>query len=512
MRSPLPGLALLALLGLPAPLGAGEDCPALLGEAGQPSDLDGCLLEELLARADLRYHLSACVRRALEVELPPPARLDFRLALHTGGGVGRLELVTDPDQAGLLGRCALRVLGARLHGGRVGRPALLEGWLRLPPEEPARFAFGLSGSARTAPPPPAPLAGGFEASPDGPLVSCELGAGRLVVRLGGGGEAPDPVEPGAVEPRVLACLDPARPARGSPAGRPPRSEACLEGLLRAPEPGLRAAAAEALARARRWRARRAVERCLLDSLRPTGADAPLRAPADEPDALAAVRLLEAALALYRQPDPAALEALAAHPSALVRQRLLERSLPRWRGDAGAALRMLSRAPEPLLRARAQQLGCLRGEMESLRAFREDLGHPAPGVRAQAVLLARACARRSAPEVLRAALREPVRPVAMLLLQAAPAGAQEEVRRLAPAALEDACPAARFLAQRLLSRLAAPPREPVLAALERERDPLLRAGLEALLRPFPERPPPPVAQLWLQAVPGLKALPSGVRFE
>jgi len=314
-----------------------------------------------------------------------------------------------------------------------------------------------------------------------------------------------------------------------------RPEVCLEELLRAPRLELRAAAAEELARRRSWRSRRAIERSLLASLQPPGAPGagaeratpaaqaeparPLAAPADERAALAALRLLESALALYRQPEPEVLEALAAHPSAAVRGRLLAGALERWRGEAGGALRSLSRAPEPLLRARAQQLGCLRGEPQSLHAFREDLSHPEPAVRAQAVLLARACARRSAPEVLSAAAREPAGPVALLLLQAAPmeAEAEAEVRRLAPAALSATCPATRFLAAHLLARLAAPPREPVLAALERERDPVLRQGLEALLREPAGRPPAPTAQVWLQdgsdADPsGARALPSEGHFE
>jgi len=132
MRSGLLALAVLCGPALGGAAAAGESCPALLGEAGEPSDLDGCALEELVTRADLRSHLSACVRRALEVDLPPPARLEFRLALHPGGGAERLELVGGGG-AGLLGRCTLRVLGTRFVGGRDGRPALIEGWLRLAP-------------------------------------------------------------------------------------------------------------------------------------------------------------------------------------------------------------------------------------------------------------------------------------------------------------------------------------------------------------------------------------------
>jgi hypothetical protein len=481
-------------------------CPRLLAADGQPSDLDACALSVLLDEAALRRHLSACVRRALEVSFPPPARLDFALELYPGGAARGIDLRGDPDQAGLLGRCARRVLGQRFQGTAVGRPAALEGSLRLASGQPERFSLALGAAVSSPPPPAADLEGAFEQTPAGLVASCALPGFRLVLRLGGGPAEPPPsVEPeDDRDPRVAACLQAAETPVRTRGRAAPRPVACLEALLGDADLATRAAAASALAGERRWGSRRKIERSLLGALRgpngPAGEPPALVAPADERAGLALVGMLEALLDLYRQPSPEVPAALAAHPSSRVRRRLVERVLRRWRGDASLAVARLLTSPEADIRVRAEQLGCLRGDWQSLAAFRRDLVHPEAEVRARAVLLARACAQRSASWLVEAAAREPEVALAMLMLRAAPVGLEAELAPRLAGGLLHPCPAARFLAAGLLGRLERPPAALLGEALRRERDPWLRAWLEGL-RAGQEHAPGEIIQLWLQPGPG-----------
>jgi hypothetical protein len=103
----------------------------------------------------------------------------------------------------------------------------------------------------------------------------------------------------------------------------------------------------------------------------------------------------------------------------------------------------------------------------------DLRNPKPEIRAAAVLYGQSCVGRVSRLVKAAAEQEPIALVALLMMQALKEAPEELLAARAGQALLDACPAARMLAGRLLTRGRFPASEQRLEeAKARETDQLL----------------------------------------
>ncbi len=542
------GLALGMLLALAAPAQADDDqtersaCSdrRLRAADGSPTELTDCALEALLRRAALRQHLAICVERAAADPIRVGGGLRFTLDLHPGGGLAGLHVQRSAFDRTRLPACLKAVLRSRLGGGGKGEPARLEGRLRVEPEEPERFGFSLWAELLPADrPAPAALPGGFTRAGRSRLSAC-YGDGLWLVmglRPEGDGGAERWSEPPPPDP-VGDCLALAK--KKEPPGKSWRQRkrtrrarrrkvtSCLTDLLEAPDWELRAAAAEELARSRRWRGRGAIQRAVERGLgvrfcgdgdsnggRNSGKDGGRRGDLEmagperllqPPPAAAAghalVRMLRAQLRLRRGPRPGVLAALATHPDPRVRLRLLDTVMVRWWFEVPEGLERLVRDPAVDVRGRAQQLGCQREVWPARRAFRTDLRHPDPRVRASALVRARACAYWDPESVVAAARREPSAPLAMLMLRTVPVRDRQLLLERAGVGLFDSCPLVRYLASGLLGRLDELPAELVHQALARERDPRIRRRLEALAAGRPARPS--VEQIWFQLEGGLDA--------
>ena len=97
----------------------------------------------------------------------------------------------------------------------------------------------------------------------------------------------------------------------------------------------------------------------------------------------------------------------------------------------------------------------------------------------ALLHARACALYE-PEALRQALAKEEEPALAALMRRLLPGHDPMLRQEAEAGLFHSCPVVRHLSASWLSRLPERPRSVLEAALARERDPLLKEGLQRLL--------------------------------
>lgn len=512
---------------------------------GSPTDLTDCALEALLRRAALRRHLAGCIERAAAAPTRVGGGLRFTLDLYPGGGLAGLHIQRSAFDRTRLPACLKSVLRRRLAGDGGGKPARLEGRLRFEPDAPERFGFSLWADLVPAdrPAPPA-LPGGFSRAGSARLSACYCDGLWLVMGLRpeDDGDAERWSEPPPPEP-VGDCLESIekdeppsgknwRQRKRARRARRRKVTACLTDLLEAPDWELRAAAAEELARSRRWRGRAAIQRAVERGLGArfcdngdsndgrhgdgngaensgpeggsdrTAAEQQLRPPADVTAGHALVRMLRAQLRLRRGPRPGVLSALAAHPDRRVRLRLLDTVMVRWWFEVPEGLERLVRDPAVDVRGRAQQLGCQREVWPARQTFRADLRHPDPRVRASALVRARACAYWDPESVVAAARREPSPPLAMLMLRAVPVRDRRLLLERAGVGLFDPCPLVRYLAAGLLGRLDEVPPEPVRQALERERDPRIRRRLQALAAGRTAMPP--VEQIWVQFEGGLDA--------
>lgn len=514
---------------------ARADCSgrSLVDAGGQPVGLTDCQLSDRIERAQLRKHLGGCVEALEGADRRVYGSMRFELDMHPGGGASAVRFPRSAFDRTGFPDCVSRVLRRRLAGSRKGKPFSLQGRMRLEPGRAEDFAFSLSGLI--APPVRKRLAGlpgSFAQGPDGVQASCDLGGIQIHLVLDPSRQAapPDWPAPVASDARVDACLALAEPEpHAKPkrkAKRKPRRSArsirrqvtaCLVKLLRTSDWAGRAAAAEELSGGWRWRGRRALKERVEEALTEAscierllayrqgraeaGGEEPhcsLVAPKGAAAGHALVRMLKAQLRLRRQPRTGVISALAAHPDASVRGRLLDTILARWNRGIPEGLYALIRDPDPQLRARAQQVGCDRGDWKSLHAFRTDLASPDIRVRASAMKFARACATRAWAEVEAAAASEPNPALAILMLRAIPVRSQELLYEKAAAGLFDPCPVVRYLSARLLFRIEQVPNDLLRQALERERDPLLKAQLNEL-RHRPGQPSSArVEQIWIQA--------------
>lgn len=542
-------VALLALAGTVRADDARTERSACSGRGlraadGSPAELTDCALEALLRRAALRQHLAGCVERAAAETTRVGGGLRFTLDVHPGGGIAGLHIPRSAFDRTRLPACLKAVLRRRLGGGGKGKPARLEGRLRFEPDAPGRFGFSIWAELMPADRAASPaLPGGFARDGRSRLSACYCDGLWLVMGLRpadeGGAERWSEAPPPEAVRDCLALNDEKEPLPGKSwrqrkrARRARRREvtACLSELLEAPDWELRAAAAEELARSRRWRGRGAIQHAVeqgLGAARGGGdrnegrngdhnggknggrkgdsgkADTQqqLQAPAGATAGHALVRMLRAQLRLRRGPRPGVLDALAAHPDPRVRLRLLDTVMVRWWFEVPEGLERLVRDPAPAVRGSAQQLGCQREVWPARRAFRADLRHPDPRVRASALVRARACAYWDPESVVAAARREPAAPLALLMLRAVPVHDRRLLLERAGVGLFDPCPLVRYLAAGLLGRLDEVPATLVEQALDRERDPRIRRRLEALAAG--RVPRPPVEQIWFQLEDGLDA--------
>jgi hypothetical protein len=535
MRKVWPVLVCLGWLACVAAVAyARADCSGrlLVDAKGQPVGLTDCQLSDRIEKAQLREHLGECVQALEGADRRVYGSMRFELDMHSGGGASAVRFPRSAFDRTGFPDCVSRVIRRRLAGSREGKPFSLQGRMRLEPGRAEDFAFSLSGLL--APPVRKRLAGlpgSFARWPDGARASCELGGVQINLVLDPSRRValPDWPAPSVSDARVDACLALAEP---EPEAKPKRKAkkkprrstrsirrqvtSCLVKLLGASDWAGRAAAAEELAGGWRWRGRRALKERVEEALTEAsclerllayrkgraeaGGEEPhcsLVAPKGAAAGHALVRMLKAQLRLRRQPRPGVIGALAAHPDASVRGRLLDTILARWKRGIPEGLHSLIRDSDPQLRARAQQVGCERADWKSLHAFRFDLASPDVRIRATAMKFARACVIRARDEVEAAAASEPNPALAILMLRAIPVRSKELLFEKAAAGLFDPCPVVRYLSARLLFRLEQVPTELLRQALERERDPLLKAQLNELRSPPGQPASARVEQIWIK---------------
>ncbi|MBN2498752.1 MAG: hypothetical protein JXR96_29445 [Deltaproteobacteria bacterium] len=518
MRRSLLGCVATAIW-LASPSAGAQVCEgrALLAADGSSSNVDDCWLARLNTGVGLRSRLQACVDEQRNADLKVYGSFWFHFDLYADGRLARFRIPHSAFDRTGLPACVRRVFlrGLAIRAAEIeasaGTPARIQGRFTLEPgpdRRADRFSFSLT--AALAPvqdlrPEPEPLPGGFIRTDKGLVARCSLAGSELVLRLcpGSACEARPVFGDPQAQQIAASCLDAELledDKRARQRGRRWREAHCLGELLSHADCRVKAAAADEIAEGWYWRARRALGRAARAMLiEPACAGCAARAPEDTWSGLALVRMTRALLRLRRKVDEDLLGALAVHPSRQVRRMFLREVLALWQGRLPAAVKTLMADPDPEVRAMACGLGCQHGELGGLAAFRRDLASGDRRTRASALLYARACARRAAAQVLRAAESEPDPVLALLMIHALP-DSGPTADAIAAACLQHACPVARYLAARILGRGARMHRAALQAALERERDPVLRERLEALLRgePIDGRDGQDIwSQLWLQ---------------
>lgn len=458
-----------------------------------PGDL--CELMRRLSDDGLRPAIRGCLEQIRRAERQRYGTFEFRV-LAAAGAV-RVEAVASGSHVEGLRRCLAAPLRRRLAGFSGTVEISLR--LRVPPER--QDDFGLQWSAplapRVVPAAPPPLPGTFAMHAEGARGVCSLGDRRLVLELAPFSVGPEPgPRPAGAEPAaVRTCLEPAPdPRRKAHAALDVRE--CLFRLLRSLDPGTRAAAAEEIARRRFAGSRRRLQEALESRLVQLSGVSALSAE----EGLGLLREAWALLSLGGAVPPAAWALLAGQPEREVRRALVARQLAHPRRALPEGAEALLRDPDETIRLQACEIACRSDDPRGPQALFAFLDGAAADRRARAALLAPACLRLGRGRSLLFIERESEALVGLLWLTRVFAPPADLVERRASAALEEACPVARWLAARLLHSVPVPPREIVRAVLPREGDERVRAELRRLLAEEPDSPRREAMRLWIEPVP------------
>lgn len=471
------------------------DCNALrLPAADGGAGGSACELMERLPADELRREARHC----LEAERRGWRRRYGAFEFHIRLDAGQVHFAPDVVRAEGLRRCLAGVLRRRL----AGWPGQAELELRLRVAPDREDDFGLQWSTPLSVPArreeAAPLPGAFQRLPGRERACCGLGGQRLVLELlAGEGSPPDPPLAFAspAEPEALAACRARAQNQGAAARQASVLRECLWSLLSSPDGSVRAAAAEEIARRRFAGARRRLQQALEDrSMQPADQGGAAQ------DGFALLRESFALLRLGGEVPPAVWERLARHAHRPVREALLERLLSRPPGPLPPRVESLLADADEALRLQACELACRGGDKRGTQALFEFLlAAPAEG-RARAALLAPACLRLGRSQALQAIERERETLVALLWLERVFAPPPELIRLRGIAALQDDCPAARWLGARLLQGLPRPPRDAARTALPREGEERVRAELRRILGEEPIEPRREAMRLWIEPAP------------
>ena len=464
---------------------------AVLASApGPASDPGGAAAQELARRLppdELRREVGQCLRRALAGPRRRYGAFEFSLVVSSG----EIRIETADRRMEDTRRCLARALGGRL----ADWPGSAEISLRVRVEPGREDDFGLQWSLPLPRPPleraPEPLPGAFETSGDRARSACVIGNRRLVLEMMP--SAPDlaPPRPAPNESVLEAIRCRCQPPPGA---KQPAVAArnCLWASLRHPDPAVRAAAAEEVAQ-RRYPGSRRRLREALDAL----AGALPASGLSEEEGLALARQARALLSLGEPAPPPVWAALAGHPSRDVRLQALECLADRSRRTLPEGAEALLSDADPGLRLRACEVACRAGDARGAEALFSLLERAPADVRAEAALSAPACLRLVGGRARSFVEAEPETPVALLWLERMFAPPPELVRSRALAALEGGCPAARWLAARLLQGLPRHRLESVPSLLLREKDERIREELQRLLGDNPNPNRCEAQRLWIE---------------
>ncbi|MBW2703553.1 MAG: hypothetical protein JRF33_22270 [Deltaproteobacteria bacterium] len=484
---------------------------ALAAEDGTASGVEDCELNLWTARAALRKHLAPCVQAMQRADLRVFGALRFDLFLAPGGGLLSVHQTRSTFDKTDLPNCAIRVIRRRMNrprAGGEGKPVVVSLRLRVDEDD-----FSLEWTASVVAEQKKvevldqnPLPGGFRKSLTGPVTTCAMGAGSLVLRLESLERGQPGWHPAMNDTNPMQVLDSClAPVLGEGQSRRKqrthrrKESKCLSKLLTHPDPRVRVLAADAIHDAWHWRARRALDRAgremvVEGACRVGDKDCTTHAPAGYWPGMALVRILRAQVRLQRRIRDEVLTAVLKHDMASVRLRFVRDVMRVWKGGVPDLLAPLYRDPDPLVRVHACQRACLEGNWQARHGFVELLDAKEPGLRAIALLHAQACARQESGELRLRLSTETEAGLAALMRLLVTDQDPELTRQAADGLLHD-CPLVRYLSARWLARLPEPPADAIEEALAREQDPLLREGLLRLQSG--QREPRHREQIWWQ---------------